>query len=126
MFGAPEMEDVFPAGANRLAIDASPLGRKIVDRGTGNPPVRLAGRAALLTIENGAERFIHIDGTDAGAIESLVHIDQRIRSGFPDELATAFSREPSHRLFSPWIHGAQAVVFHESLPVKQTAMNGPQ
>jgi hypothetical protein len=113
------------ADNDRLVIDNSPSGRQIVDRSAGNSPVTAYGRAALLTIANGAQRSIHIDGTDAGAIDSLINIlcDP---NAFPVELIGSFQDGTVTQIVFPIAPHAQPLVFHESLPTPQIAMNGSQ
>ncbi len=112
------------ADGERLTVDSSPEGRRIVDHTAGNAAIETYGRAALLTIDNGPQRSIHIDGTDDEAIASLI----RALSGpsdFPDGLSNSFQDGTATQIVFPLNPGAQAVIFHESLPVTHTAMNGP-
>jgi hypothetical protein len=62
-------------------------GRTIIDR--NSPGQALSGHAALLTIVNGTQRLMYINGTDEGAIRSLVNrlCDE---STFPGGLADSF------------------------------------
>ena len=108
----------------RLTIEESSSGRRIVDRGAGNSPVYISGQAALLTIVNGSERSIQIDGTDAASIDSLVKTICE-PDAFPAELIDSFQQGTVTQIIFPVAPRAQAVVFHESLPAAQTAMNGP-
>jgi hypothetical protein len=115
----------FPSEGSRMVIVTSPSGRQIVDRNAANSTVTPYGRAALLTIANGAQRSIHIDGTDDEAIDAL--IKTMCESGtFPDELIDGFQEGTVTQLVFPIAPRANAVVFHESLPLMHTAMNGPQ
>jgi hypothetical protein len=122
---APTFDHISPAEDNRLVIDISQSGRQIVDRSAANPRVNIYGRAALLTIANGVQRSIHIDGTDDGAIDSLIKT-MCDPSVFPDELFDSFQEGTVTQIVFPIAPHAQAVVFHESLPMTHTAMNGPQ
>lgn len=110
---------------SRLDIEDSPFGRRIVDRGTGNSRIHITGQAALLTIANGPEPSIQIDGTDAAAIDSLVKIICE-PDAFPAELIDSFQQGTVTQIVFPVDPRAQALVFHESLPAPQTAMNGPE
>ena len=57
---------------DRLVIENTPSGREILDRSQSRQHLPPANHAALLTIENGTQRLIRIDGTDDAAIGSLV------------------------------------------------------
>ena len=116
--------DVSPAEDVRLVIDNSPSGRMIVDRDAVNPRFNSFGRAALLTIANGAQRSIQIDGTDASAINSLIKTIC-VPDAFPAELIDSFQQGTVTQIVFPMQPHAQAVVFHESLPLTHSAMNGP-
>ncbi len=121
----PASPDYSPsADGERLTVDSSPAGRRIVDHAAGNAPVATYGRAALLTIDNGAQRFIHIDGTDDDAIALLIRALSE-SGGFPDGLSDSFENGTVTQIVFPMNPGAQAVVFHESLPPTHTAMNRP-
>jgi hypothetical protein len=109
---------------SRLAIEESPSGRRIVDRGAGNSPVYISGRAALLTISNGSERSIQIDGTDPAAIDTLIKTICE-PDAFPAELIDSFQQGTVTQIVFPIDPRAQALVFHESLPAVQSAMNWP-
>ncbi len=121
--GSPAPEGASLIGA-RLAVDSTPSGRRIVDRAAGNSAVGSYGRAALLTIANGDQHTIHIDGTDDGAIDSLIAAICESGS-FPDGLTDSFQDGTVTQIVFPMAPGSQAIVFHESLPVTHTAMNGP-
>jgi hypothetical protein len=114
-----------PAEGSRLAIEATPSGRQIVDRGAGNASIHTYGRAGLLTIANGVQRSIHIDGTDNEAIDSLIKTLCE-SNAFPDGLIDSFQEGTVTQVVFPIAPQAQAVVFHEPLPVTHTAMNGHQ
>jgi hypothetical protein len=120
--GPSAMEDDSAVKEVRLVIDASPSGRQIVDRRGGNS--RDYGRAALLTIANGAQHSIHIDGTDDAAIDSLIKTMCE-SSSFPDELMDSFQEGTVTQIVFPMAPGAQAVVFHESVPATHLARIGP-
>jgi hypothetical protein len=114
------LERIASAEGSRLVISDTPSGRKIVDRNAGNSPVNSYDRAGLLTIVNGAQRSIHIDGTDDASIDSLIKSICE-PSAFPDGLIDSFQQGTVTQMVFPMAPGAQAVVFHESLPVTQTA-----
>jgi hypothetical protein len=118
------VDGLSPAGSSRLVIDDSPSGRRIVDRRRGNPAVNLYGRAALLTIVNGPQRSIHVDGTDEGAIDSLIEAMCE-PNAFPDDLIDSFQDGTVTQIVLPMEPSARAVVFHESLSVTHAAMHGP-
>ena len=117
-------DDSPSANGERLTVDSSPDGRRIVDHAAGNAAVERYGRAALLTIENGAQRSIRIDGTDDDAIASLIRALSE-SSSFPDGLSNSFQDGTVTQIVFPMNPGAQTVIFHESLPATHTAMNGP-
>ena len=106
---------------NRLVIGDTPTGRQIIDRSAGSSPTSY-GRAGLLTIVNGPQRSIHIDGTDDASIESLIKsiCDP---SAFPGGLIDSFQQGAVTQMFFPMAPRAQDVVFHEPLPVRHTALN---
>jgi hypothetical protein len=113
------------AEGSRLVIDNLPAGRQIVDRSSGNSRVYPFRRAALLTIANGGQRSIHIDGTDADAIDFLINIlcDP---NAFPEELVGSFQDGTVTQIVFPIAPHAQPLVFHEAWPTAQIAMNGSQ
>jgi len=122
---SPTLNRDNPAEGSRLVIDATPSGRQIVDRGAGNASIHTYGRAGLLTIANGVQRSIHIDGTDNEAIDSLIKTLCE-PNAFPDGLIDSFQEGTITQVVFPIAPQAQTVVFHESLSVTHTAMNGPQ
>jgi hypothetical protein len=123
--GDAGLDRVARAEGNRLVIDTLPSGRQIVDRSTGNSPVTPYKRAALLTIANGAQRSIHIDGTDGDAIDSLINT-MCDPNAFPEELIGSFQDGTVTQIVFPLAPHAQPLVFHESLPTTQIAMKVPQ
>jgi hypothetical protein len=114
------LERIAFAEGSRIVISNTPSGRQIVDHNAGNSLVNSYGRAGLLTIVNGAERSLHIDGTDDASIDSLIKSICE-PSAFPDGLIDSFQQGTVTQIVFPMAPGAQAVVFHESLPVTQTA-----
>jgi len=121
---SPALDRISPVDGSRLVIETTPTGRQIVDRNAGNPLVNPYGRAGLLTIVNSTQRSIHIDGTDDAAIDSLIKTMCETNA-FPDELIDSFQDGTITQIVFPMQPSAQAVVFHESLPVTHMAMNGP-
>jgi hypothetical protein len=99
----------------RLILEDTPAGRRIVDRARQIPQMQLDGRAALLTILNGAHRMIQIDGTDDAAISALVR-QLCERDSFPDDLGDSFETASVTQFVFPMAPGAHAVVLHEALP----------
>jgi hypothetical protein len=120
---SPALNHSNPAEGSRLFIDATPSGRRIVDRSAGNA-IHIYGRAGLLTIANGVQRSIHIDGTDNEAIDLLIKTLCE-PNAFPDGLIDSFQEGTVTQFVFPIAPQAKAVVFHESLPVTHTAMNEP-
>ena len=121
---SPALDRISPVEGSRLVIEPTPSGRQIIDRNAGNPLVNPYGRAGLLTIVNSTQRSIHIDGTDDAAIDSLIKTMCE-PNAFPDELTDSFQDGTVTQIVFPMQPSAQAVVFHESLPVTHSAMNGP-
>jgi hypothetical protein len=113
-------EHTTPPDSNRLTIENTPAGRMILDRDAPDPHRPISSHAALLTIANGAQRSIHIDGTDNGAIESLVEILCE-RDSFPISLADAFQDRSITQIVFPLAPHADALIFHESLPMAQNS-----
>ncbi len=121
--GHRAQEEQSLAEENRIAIDSSHSGRRIVDREAGDPNANPYGRAALLTVSNGGQRYIHIDGTDDGAIDLLIHTMSQPDT-FPNDLIDSFQQGTVTQIIFPVKANAQAVVFHESAPLTHTAVNG--
>lgn len=115
-------ERISAAEGGRLVITDTPSGRQIVDQNTDSSHANSYGRAGLLTIVNGAQRYIHIDGTDDASIESLIKSICE-PNAFPDGLIDSFQQGTVTQIVFPVAPHAQAVVFHESLPVMQTALS---
>ena len=104
----------------RLSVEDTLTGRQIIDRSKQLPHLHLAGRAALLTITNGARRSIEIDGTDDAAISLLVR-QLCERETFPEDLADSFQISAVTQLVFPVSPGAHATVLHEALPATASA-----
>jgi hypothetical protein len=99
---------------DRLVIENTPSGREIIDRSQSRQQLALPSHAALLTIENGTQRSIRIEGTDDAAIGSLIQALCE-RDTFPDELADSLqSGTITQMVFSTMPH-AETIVFHEPL-----------
>jgi hypothetical protein len=107
--------------ANHFAVENTPAGREVVDLSTPNRHAPVAGRAALLTIANGPQRSIRIDGTDDGAIGSLIRTLCE-RNTFPEELADSFQSGTVTQLVFPMAAHTEAMVFHEPLPTTSATM----
>jgi len=116
------LERVTSAEGSRLVIRSAPSGRQIVDLNAGHSLGNSYGRAGLLTIVNGAQRTIHIDGTDDASIDSLIKSICE-PNAFPDGLIDSFQEGTVTQMVFSMAPRAQAVVFHESLPRTHTAMN---
>jgi hypothetical protein len=116
------LERITSTEESRLVIRNSTSGRQIVDQNTGNSLANSYGQAGLLTVVNGTQRTIHIDGTDDVSISSLIKSICE-PSAFPDGLINSFQQGTITQIVFPMAPGAQAVVFHESLPGTHTAMN---
>jgi hypothetical protein len=104
----------------RLSVEDTLAGRQIIDRSNQLPHLHLAGRAALLTITNGARRSIEIDGTDDAAISLLVR-QLCERETFPEDLADSFQITAVTQLVFPVSPGAHATVLREALPSTASA-----
>ncbi|MGD0940681.1 MAG: hypothetical protein ABR905_13335 [Terracidiphilus sp.] len=116
------LERISSVEGGRLAMSNTSSGRQIIDHNAGNSMVNSYGRAGLLTIVNGAQHSIHIDGTDDASIDSLIKsiCDP---SAFPDGLINSFQQGTVTQIVFPMAPRAQAVVFHESLPATETALS---
>ena len=106
------------ARGHHLTVEDTADGRKIFDRGTYGSLVSVSGHAALLTISNGARRSIQIDGTDANAIEALVKMLCE-RDTFPASVADSLQDRAITQVIFPLSSNAQAMIFHEPLPLTQ-------
>ena len=104
----------------RLSVEDTLTGRQIIDRSKQLPHLHLTGRAALLTITNGARRSIEIDGTDDAAIGLLVR-QLCERETFPEDLADSFQITAVTQLVFPVSPGAHATVLREALPSTASA-----
>ena len=98
--------------------------RTIVDR-KGPAPRVLSGRAALLTITNGPQRSIQIDGTDDAAIAALIQtLTERMQ--FPEELADSLQRGTATQAVFPMMPHAQTIFAHANLsPASATTAQLP-
>ena len=100
---------------DRLVIENTPGGRQIVDRGTESQRLNIPGRAALLTITNGARRSIQIDGTDDAAVSSMV-VRLCERDSFPQDLTDSFEAGTITQAVFPMAVQADVIVLHEPMP----------
>src|SRR5579871_2235628 len=101
---------------DRLVVEDTPTGREIIDRSVSGQHPALAEHAALLTIANGTQRSIRIDGTDDAAISSLIQALCE-RDTFPEELADSLQSGTITQMVFPTTPHAEPMVFHEQLSV---------
>jgi hypothetical protein len=101
---------------DRLVVEDTPTGREIIDRSVAGQHPALAEHAALLTIANGTQRSIRIDGTDDAAISSLIQALCE-RDTFPEELADSLQSGTITQMVFPTTPHAEPMVFHEQLSV---------
>lgn len=108
---------------NRITIEDTPSGRAVVDRDAASHRAQLSGQAGLITIVNGPQRTIRVDGTDAAAIGALV---ARLcnRDSFPEDLANSFREGTVTQIVFPISPHAEALVFHEPLPSQVATIRG--
>lgn len=111
-------DPTFSSNQNRLVIEDTPTGREIIDQ-SSRQHLALAHHAALLTITNGAQRSIRIDGTDDAAIGSLIQMLCQ-RDTFPEELADSLQNGTVTQVVFPMTPHAEMMVFHEPLSVAST------
>jgi len=121
MAGSPGQPDSLPGlpdpeggdSGTRFVVEMTSEGRKIFDRGSAH--TRLGG-GALLTIVNGPQRLIWIDGTDDASIASLVN---RLceESRFPATLENSFTPDTvTQAVFASSSQGEPTVV---QLPLRR-------
>ena len=101
---------------DRLVVEDTPTGREIIDRSVSGQHPALTEHAALLTIANGTQRSIRIDGTDDAAISSLIQALCE-RDTFPEELADSLQSGTITQIVFPTTPHAEPMVFHEQLSV---------
>ena len=77
----------------------------------------------MLTIVNGPQRSIEIDGTDEESISKLIRTICE-RNSFSDELVDSFEQGTITQIIFPDRPHAQAIVFHNAMPATFSAMNG--
>jgi hypothetical protein len=106
---------------DRVVVEETTQGRQLVDFGKSGTPKAIAGRAALLTISNGARREIQIDGTDDLAISALIK-QLCERDTFPADLADSFQQGTMTQMVFPLAAKAEVRVFHEPLPKSAPAL----
>lgn len=117
--GSMQSPGIHPAsfsGANLLVVERTAGGGLIVDHSAKRLHADVPGPAALLTIIDGPQESILIDGTDDATIRSLI---QRLceRSTFPEQLADSFESGTVTQVVFPTAPQAEPMVFHEALPV---------
>ena len=107
------------AVAERFFVANSANDRVILDRNDPNHAV--SRHAALLTIINGPQRSIYIDGTDDDAIRSVVN---RIcdESTFPGSLADSFHPGTITQAVFPSEAYAKGILDHQSITSEPAAM----
>lgn len=99
---------------DRLVVEDTPTGRQIIDRSVSGQHTAMAEHAALLTIANGTQRSIRIDGTDDTAISSLIQALCE-RDTFPEELADSLQSGTITQMVFPATPHSETMVFHEQL-----------
>jgi len=106
--------------AGELAVEDTPQGAKIIDR--GNPRVRptVSESAALLTVESTPDRRIEIEGTDNAAIQNAVRLISD-RDSFPEILADNIRADGITQVILPMAAEEHPVLFRDS-----TADSSPQ
>jgi hypothetical protein len=112
------MDSAFRSENTILSIEDTPDGRKIVDRTTSDPRLRISGRCALLTIVNGPRRSIRIEGTDDAAIAAAVELLCE-RATFPEGLVDTLGKGAVTQIVVPLAPRAEPLVFYESLAMAQ-------
>ena len=105
---------------DRILVEDTRQGRRIVDFGDSGIASTIAGRAALLTISNGARRVIQIDGTDDAAISAMVK-QLCERDTFPEDLTYSFQAGTITQAVFPLSAEAGVRVLHEPLPESTSA-----
>ena len=112
--GAPVAQAREGLTTDRLIVEDTPEGAKILDR--DNPGVRpaLSKSAALLTVENTPHRRIEIEGTDNAAIQNAVRLISE-RDAFPDILADDRQADGTTQMILPTAAGDQPIVFRDAL-----------
>jgi len=108
---------------NRITIEDTPTGRAVVDRDAASRDSRLSGRAGLITIANGGQHVIHIDGTDQAAIGNLIEMLCN-RDSFRADLANSFQEGTVTQIVVPIAPHAEALVFREPLPSQVAGLRG--
>jgi hypothetical protein len=109
----------FSTGADRSASETAQASGKIFDHDRLNAHLPVSGRAAWLTVANGAQRTINIDGTDTAAISTLV---KRLchRNSFPQGLADSLKSGTVTQIIFLMSPHAEVQIFHELLPAAET------
>ena len=121
---APLAAKYMPAADdNRIIIEDTRDGREIVDRDAASHSARLSGHAGLITIVNGPQRTIRIDGTDEAAIGTLIELLCN-PDLFPEDLANSFQDGTVTQIVFPIAPHAETLVFHEPLPTQIASIRG--
>jgi hypothetical protein len=111
------------ADDNRISIEDTAAGREVVDRDAASHSAQLSGRAGLITIVNGPQRIIRVDGTDQAAIGNLIEMLCN-RDSFPADLANSFQEGTVTQVVFPIAPHAEPLVFREPLPGQVAAVRG--
>ena len=116
------LPDAAAVGAlSRFVVEDTPSGRKILDRQPRNGPGSTGGRGALLTIVNGSQHLIWIDGTDDASIRMMVDrlCDQ---SAFPASLADSFQPNTITQAVFPSVPREEPILTRIPLRKMQAAL----
>jgi hypothetical protein len=120
--GSAETASSFmPADSGWLAVRATPAGRRIIDAGNRNLHLQLPERAGLLTIFNGAQRSIVIDGTDEAATREVIET-LCTQSTFPESVAEGLREGTITQIVFPADGHSEPMVFHEPSTAAGTAV----
>lgn len=117
--------ETMPMDNARLAIRDTPNGAEIVDRDAANKRLPIGGSAALLTIANGMQRSIRIDGTDDRAIGALIKTLCE-RDNFPEDLTDMFQEGTVTQMVFPIMPHTASMVFRGSLSDGRSAVTRTQ
>lgn len=105
---------------NRLEVIDTGSGRRIFDRTSSKPYSTPGGGAALLTISNGPNRSIRIDGTDDASVNLLIRWMCE-RDTFPDALADSLADGAAvTQVVFPMTPRSQPTIFRELPSTLQT------
>ena len=105
--------------ASRLEVVDTVNGRRIFDRTALKPYPTPGDSAALLTISNGPDRSIRIDGTDDASVSSLIRLLCE-RDTFPEGLADSLADGTITQIVFPMAPHSQPAIFRDSAAAAQT------